>query len=579
MASARLLSALPAPRHQDPFLGPTLGAGVQNQSRALVAPSKHKEPPPYGRRQGFVPRKVEDFGDGGAFPEIHVAQYPLDMGKKEQRGDSKTLPLNVDKDGNIAYDAIVKQGQNASKVVHSQHSALVPKLHDVTEAELRRPDEEEIADATEKTRAALEKVVNKKISSASNVLGAPKAKEAPTYIKYTPSQQGAAFNSGAKERVIRMIEAPVDPLEPPKFKHKKVPKGPGSPPVPVMHSPPRAVTVRDQQDWKIPPSISNWKNPKGYTIPLDKRLAADGRSLQDVQINDNFAKLAEALYVAEQKAREAVEMRSKIQRELMLKEKEKKEQELRALAQRARMERAGGVALRAEEAGVIERAEAVPEAGETREEREERMRRDALREERKRDRERDRRLEAKEGHGAKKSKLTRDRERDISEKVALGQANVTGGGEVMYDQRLFNQEQGMESGFAAEDQYNIYDKGLFAGERPSVSGLFRPSKNADDELYGGEGALDKLANTDRFKPDKGFAGATESAGPRDRPVEFEANEAEADPFGLDQFLTEVRKGKKLDKVGASGTMRASGGGGGNYDGGSNRSRVDFERGR
>lgn len=41
--------------------------------------------------------------------------------------------------------------------------------------------------------------------------------------------------------------------------------------------------------------------------------------------------------------------------------------------------------------------------------------------------------------GAKKSKITRDRERDISEKVALGMANVGGGGEVQYDQRLFNQ--------------------------------------------------------------------------------------------------------------------------------------------
>jgi hypothetical protein len=35
------------------------------------------------------------------------------------------------------------------------------------------------------------------------------------------------------------------------------------------------------------------QNPKGYTIPLDKRLAADGRGLQEVQINDNFAKLSE----------------------------------------------------------------------------------------------------------------------------------------------------------------------------------------------------------------------------------------------------------------------------------------------
>lgn len=63
-----------------------------------------------------------------------------------------------------------------------------------------------------------------------------------------------------------------------------------------------------------------------------------------MQINDNFAKLSEALYISEQKAREAVEMRSKIQREIMAKEKAKKEEELRELAQRARMERAGGVA-------------------------------------------------------------------------------------------------------------------------------------------------------------------------------------------------------------------------------------------
>ena len=41
-----------------------------------------------------------------------------------------------------------------------------------------------------------------------------------------------------------------------------------------MHSPTRKVTVKEQQDWKIPPCISNWKNAKGYTIPLDKRLAA-----------------------------------------------------------------------------------------------------------------------------------------------------------------------------------------------------------------------------------------------------------------------------------------------------------------
>lgn len=45
---------------------------------------------------------------------------------------------------------------------------------------------------------------------------------------------------------------------------------------------------------------------QGYTIPLDKRLAADGRGLQTVHINENFAKLAEALYIADRKVSKAL---------------------------------------------------------------------------------------------------------------------------------------------------------------------------------------------------------------------------------------------------------------------------------
>ncbi len=82
--------------------------------------------------------------------------------------------------------------------------------------------------------------------------------------------------------------------------------------------------------------------PQGYTIPLDKRLAADGRGLQEVAINDQFAKFTEALYIAEQKARSAVEARAKMQRELLAREKERKERELRELALKARMDRLGG---------------------------------------------------------------------------------------------------------------------------------------------------------------------------------------------------------------------------------------------
>ncbi len=66
------------------------------------------------------------------------------------------------------------------------------------------------------------------------------------------------------------------------------------------------------------------------------------------------------------------------------------------------------------------------------------------------------------------------------------QANVGAGGEVMYDQRLFNQEQGMGSGLASDDTYNLYDKALFADRG---TGLFRPTAAAADDDAPPEGAL------------------------------------------------------------------------------------------
>lgn len=126
---------------------------------------------------------------------------------------------------------------------------------------LQRPDEEAIEEATKKTAEALNLMVTNKVA-ISNPSTLPSQPGGPTYIKYTPSNQSAATAGSAGQRIIKMQELPKDPLEPPKFRHTKVPRGPGSPPVPVMHSPPRPVTVQDQQNWKIPPCISNWKNPK-----------------------------------------------------------------------------------------------------------------------------------------------------------------------------------------------------------------------------------------------------------------------------------------------------------------------------
>ncbi len=223
---------------------------------------------------------------------------------------------------------------------------------------------------------------------------------------------------------------------------------------------------------------------------------------------------------------------------------------------------------------------------ETAEERRARKEREELMNERKRERERERRLEAKDGHGpSKKSKLTRDRDRDVGEKVALGMAAVNAGatGEGLYDSRLFNQEQGMSTGFGQEDGYNMYDKPLFADRG---SNMYRPKAVADDELYGGGGKEEGAVRTDKFKADKGFAGAEYASGPRSAPVEFEKDApVEEDPFGLNTFFGDMGgKSKKkgaLDGIGQRGGMSA-GGGGGKYDdyaGGGSGRRMDFTSGR
>lgn len=98
------------------------------------------------------------------------------------------------------------------------------------------------------------------------------------------------------------------------------------------------MTAKEQADWKIPPCISNWKNPKGYTVALDKRLAADGRGLQQVHINENFAKFAESLSIAERKAREAVEARNQMERRIAQNKKAEQEKKMREMAMQARWE-------------------------------------------------------------------------------------------------------------------------------------------------------------------------------------------------------------------------------------------------
>eukprot|EP01029_Cantina_marsupialis_P024223 TRINITY_DN6177_c0_g2_i2.p1 TRINITY_DN6177_c0_g2~~TRINITY_DN6177_c0_g2_i2.p1 ORF type:complete len:490 (-),score=189.81 TRINITY_DN6177_c0_g2_i2:973-2442(-) len=432
--------------------------------------------PRYGQRHGFVPRSIEDYGNGGAFPELVSvgAQYPLNLGRPGRKRSQKAAV-------------------NEDAVVHSSYvDALVEKR--MSDEDLRRPDEDEIRETAERTRRILEANQADRLAATKEQIPKPK-KNVEKFINYKPNRDAPGFNKAAGRRVIRMVEEQEDPLEPPRFKHKKAPRGPGEAPAPVMQSPPRKLTQEDQNNWKIPPCVSNWKNPKGHVIPLDQRLLVDGRSAQQVTINPGFASLSETLAMAERNMKEETALRAGITKRLAQQAKAAEEDALRKKAEEARKQR-----------------RALIDGGSKRSI-EERKREELLN---------DRKYEIEREYRMKKnSKLARDLDRDISEKVALGQhVAVNAKNEVQYDARLFNQNSGLDSGFGDESEYNLYSKDLFATKSQSI---YRPradgSKENADEMY------DKLTSTKRFKADKGFKGASApSSDVRDEPVQFQRDE-------------------------------------------------------
>ncbi|KAL2862555.1 SKIP/SNW domain-containing protein [Aspergillus lucknowensis] len=544
-----LFKSLPKPKYtgeeeelpQHAQRGPRIvGPGQLDETQIVL---RRTGPPPYGNRAGWRPRAPEDFGDGGAFPEILVAQYPLDMGRKGTQSKSNALAVQVDAEGKVKYDAIARRGHGDDRIVHASFKDLIPLRQrvDMGEVSLDRPSEEEVEAQMEKTKNALASLVSGAVAAQTpkNVKGGSRAE--PTFVRYTPANQ-MGDTSRKNDRIMKIVERQQDPMEPPKFKHKKIPRGPPSPPPPIMHSPPRKLTAEDQEAWKIPPPVSNWKNPKGYTVPLDKRLAADGRGLQDVTINDKFAQFAEALFTADRHAREEVRLRAQMQQRLAEKEKAQKEEHLRALAQKAREERTRGRrdsrASRSPNrsrslSGSSVRSRTPSEDEEAARERE------LIRRERRQDAERQLR-QSRMGTERRIQAMAREQNRDISEKVALGLAKPTQSSESMWDSRLFNQTSGMSTGF---NEDNPYDKPLFAAQ-DAINSIYRPRAQADfDDEADAEGEMGKIEKSNRFevlgRAKEGFRGAAD-AEERSGPVQFEKDTA--DPFGIDSMIADVTAG-------------------------------------
>jgi SNW domain-containing protein 1 len=564
-----ITALLPAPRYPTP--GPKMSIFTTN----AVSMAKNDSVPKYGSRTDWKPTSQADFNDGGAYPEIHIAQYPRNMGKPGSVS-SNAITLKMDASGSADYSLIATQGHAADRHVQTSYDSLIPLREriDAGTVSLEKPGEEAEQSTTLATQAAFDKRL------AANDKSGTKNKSDPQYIRYTANSM-MGTEGGESQKIIKMVDLPQDPLEPPKFKHTKVPGRPASPPAPILRSPPRKLTAQDQKDWAIPSTVSNWKNQKGFTISLDKRMAADGRGLEDVKVNDNFAKFSEVLNQNEKTMRDDIGKRREMQQRVAERQAQEQEEKLRELARRARQEREVGD----ESKGKEKEADGEDDRGRSRERLrsvsrdgdsdrslsrslsasdrsysrsrspyesrsrgrsysrsrspESRFRgrsdsrsrspgyeleraakkRKTERLERKREAERDLRL-SKMGTQQKIKQLAKENSRDISERVALGAAQPQKlAGEAQFDSRLFSKSGSLQRGFN-EDQY--YDKSLFSAQE-AVQSIYRPSASGDSVA---EDTIDRLETEKRFdvlgKAGKGFEGADGEE--RDGPVRFVRDE-------------------------------------------------------
>ena len=328
---------------------------------------------------------------------------------------------------------------------------------------LSKPSIEQTNQTTLETKLALEALCSRRIKHSQTIKSTNplfSKNQNSKYLKYTPS-------NSSKSKIIQITNRPIDPLSTNNYTFQKIPHSNTYPSifVPVMHSPQRKITYEDQRDWKIPPCVSISKNPKGLVIPLDIRLANDGRNLKEFQVNKNFSKFADVLFLAEKRARAEIEERNRIAESIQIKAELKKEEELREAAKQARLERKAinsGTSLSNISSVNTVRSDATAEflLGKKNERDElirEKNERNQLRALRKKEIENDRKVEMLINNNKRKFG---NKEREINEKIALGES-VKGN---LYDNKLYEKNINLNENDNSEDG-DVYDKPLFNEEK------------------------------------------------------------------------------------------------------------------
>lgn len=145
------------------------------------------------------------------------------MGKKSSSNSSNALAIQVDGDGKVKYDAIARQGHTESRIIHASFKDLIPlrQRAEAGDLNLDRPSQEEVEATAERTKNALAALVSGAVSAQKPKTIAGTQRKDPTFVRYTPASQ-MGDSSKKQDRIMKIVERQRDPMEPPKFKHKKV---------------------------------------------------------------------------------------------------------------------------------------------------------------------------------------------------------------------------------------------------------------------------------------------------------------------------------------------------------------------
>lgn len=333
---------------------------------------------------------------------------------------------------------------------------FVPKRQSNFELPVPLPTQTDIQECAARTKSYIQRLVNAKLSSSNN-------KASSRYV--TETQQAPTSLTLDNGRQIEVVSKQMDPLLP-RFVGKKARKvvAPtvSDEVVPVLHMGGSNETGEaDPNDWKIPAAVSNWKNPNGYTVALERRVgkADDGERV----INDGFMKLSEALEGADKKARQEIKSKMDLKRRAMEQEALAKESKLKELSQRARQHHG------APQTGAVVKPK------------------------------------KQMSTVARLKELAYSQGRDVSDKVILGAARRSEQPDLQYDSRFFTRGANASSK-RHEDQ--VYDNPLFAQQ--DIDSIYKTNHEQLDQAVnaksegasGSHGPIQFTKAESKDKPDE-----------------------------------------------------------------------------